>query len=293
MLEAAVEAGITHFDVAPSYGYGQAEACLGEVCRRHAGKLTVTSKYGIPGSKNQSLISLARGIAGPIIRRVPGLKQGMAGLAMNVVRREEQPAFNANAARTALERSLAALKTDHIDLWLLHEVSAGDLQDDELLFFLRSSVNQGKIGTFGVGSGRAKIPALLSEKPAYCPVTQYEWSVLDPATVPGKSFRIHHRALTEDFRTLYTSLLADPSRQERWSEATGHDLANAESLAKLMLKASLVANPESIILFSSKKPGHIRTNVEVAGDPSLEVPALRLHELVQRERSGLTLKAVS
>ena len=293
MLEAAVEAGITHFDVAPSYGYGQAEACLGEVCRRHPGKLTVTTKYGIPGAKNQSLIGLARGIVGPLIRKVPGLRKRIAGVAGNVVRREAQPAFNAEAARAGLEHSLTQLKIGRIDVWLLHEASAKDLQDDGLLNFLRLAVNQGKIGTFGVGSGRAKIPALLSERPAYCPVTQYEWSVLDPAITPGRAFRIHHRALTEDFRTLHTSLSADTNRRKRWSESTGHDLADAESLAKLMLKASLVANPESIILFSSKKPGHIRTNVEVAGDPSLEAPALRLHELVQQERNALALKAVS
>ena len=29
-LEAAFDVGIRHFDVAPMYGYGQAEGCLGE-----------------------------------------------------------------------------------------------------------------------------------------------------------------------------------------------------------------------------------------------------------------------
>ena len=48
-----------------------------------------------------------------------------------------------------------------------------------------------------------------------------------------------------------------------------------------MLKAALVEYPESVILFSSKSHTHIRHNVEVAGDESLEAPARRLYSLVQ------------
>ena len=35
LLEAAYDAGIRHFDVAPMYGYGEAESCLGEFRARH------------------------------------------------------------------------------------------------------------------------------------------------------------------------------------------------------------------------------------------------------------------
>ena len=52
-----------------------------------------------------------------------------------------------------------------------------------------------------------------------------------------------------------------------------------------MLKASLVMNPSSIILFSSKDPAHIQANVQVANDSTLESPARELYSLVQEERS--------
>ena len=52
LLEAAYDAGIRHFDVAPMYGYGEAESCLGEFLQRHPGQLTVTTKYGIAPPKN-------------------------------------------------------------------------------------------------------------------------------------------------------------------------------------------------------------------------------------------------
>jgi aryl-alcohol dehydrogenase-like predicted oxidoreductase len=35
MLASAFDAGIRHFDVAPMYGYGEAEVCLGEFLKHH------------------------------------------------------------------------------------------------------------------------------------------------------------------------------------------------------------------------------------------------------------------
>ena len=68
MLEAAFDAGIRHFDVAPMYGFGQAEGCLGEFLGRHRADVTVTTKYGIPPAKNQGLIGLARVLARRVYR---------------------------------------------------------------------------------------------------------------------------------------------------------------------------------------------------------------------------------
>ena len=287
MLQAAVDAGITHFDVAPAYGYGQAESCLGELLSRHPGKLTVTTKYGIPPPKGQSLIGAARGLVKPLIKHVPGLKQRLAGVADKVVRKSENATFTAAEAQASLETSLRELKVDRLDLWLLHEATAPDLNDESLLPLLEDSVAQGKIGAFGVGSEAGKVSALIVQRPAFCRTLQYEWSVLDETIPATSAFRIHHRALTDNFRALHAALAAQPELCRRWSEQTGHDLAQSEILANLMLKASLVANPDSIILFSSKSPAHIRANVAVAEDSTLEAPARMLHTLVRAERATL------
>jgi D-threo-aldose 1-dehydrogenase len=293
MLEAAVDAGITHFDTAPSYGYGQAESVLGELLARHPGKLTITTKYGIAPAKNPGFISLARNLVRPLLKTIPGLKKRLAGVASSVVRREPDPTFTVAEARASLERSLGELRTSRIDVWLLHEASASSLKDEALLRFMEDQLKQGTIGSFGIGSGFQKIPTLLAERPAFCPVLQYEWSVLDAAIPASASFRIHHRSLTENFRTLHAALIASPGTCQRWSDATGHDLAHSEFLANLMLKASLVANPESIILFSSKSKHHIANNVAVADNTGLVAPAQRLHELVRAEHETLLHPAVT
>ncbi len=80
-LEAAFDAGIRHFDVAPMYGFGEAESCLGEFLGRHRADVTVTTKYGIPPARNQGLIGVARSIARPLVKALPGLKRGLSRVA--------------------------------------------------------------------------------------------------------------------------------------------------------------------------------------------------------------------
>ena len=288
MLEAAFDAGIRHFDVAPMYGFGEAESCLGEFLRRHPGHATVTTKYGIPPEQSRPHLRLARAIARPILKAFPSLKNRVATVATAAAAQPEaKAAFTAGQARASLDRSLANLGADRIDVWLLHEVTAGELRDESLLRLLEDSVRAGTVGTFGVGSGHDKIPDLLAQRPAFCRTLQFEWSVLDSVPVTGNAFRIHHRSLTDNFRSLHAGLLADPERSCRWSQATGVDLSNRDNLANLMLKAALEQNPDSIILFSSKNPAHIQRNVAVASDHALTGPAATLYGLVQAERSAL------
>ena len=290
MLESAFDAGIRHFDVAPMYGFGEAESCLGEFLRRHPGQATVTTKYGIPPERSRPHIRLARSLARPILKAFPSLKSRVAGVAATATagaQPEARAAFTAEQAKKSLARSLASLGMNRIDVWLLHEVTAAELREESLLRLLEDSVRAGTIGTFGAGSGGDKIPELLAERPEFCRTLQFEWSVLDPVPSTGGAFRIHHRALTENFRGLQAKLLADPERSRRWSESTGLDLTKGETLANLMLKAALDQNPASVILFSSKNPAHIQRNVAVAAESTLTAPAAALYKLVQTERDSL------
>jgi aryl-alcohol dehydrogenase-like predicted oxidoreductase len=264
------------------YGYGEAESCLGELRSRY-NDITIATKYGIAPPKRGGVLRAARRVVGPVLQRVPALKRRLVRAAGAVVAPAEKSRFSADEARISLENSLRALHTDFIDVWLLHEAEATDLTDDALLNFLHEAVDQKKIGSFGVGSDSAKLPALLRERSAYCQVVQHDWSVLDLLEPQGPAFHVHHRALTDHLRALHNDLTADRQRCNRWSGITGRDLARREELAALMLKAALVLYPDTILLVSSKNPAHIRENVHVAEDASLEAPARRLYDLVQRE----------
>lgn len=296
MLESAYDAGIRHFDTAPSYGYGESETCVGEFLARHRADCTVTTKFGIPRPKNQPAIRLARVMIGPIVQRSPGFKRRLQSLLQRgpsiatdapVI---PNPIFTAAQARASIETSLRRLKTDRIDLLLLHEVKAIDLAadpaNDALLQLLESMVAAGTIGAFGSGSERSLIGGLMAQHPRYCSVLQYEWSALDDAIPETKAFRIHHRSLSTDFQALVARLRSEQELRNRLSDEVGEDLGDAEMLAKLMLKASLVKNPGSVVLFSSKRARHIQSNVAVEGDAQLEGPARRLCDCLRREKSS-------
>ena len=222
-----------------------------------------------------------------MINRLPDVKHRLARAANAATRNKERPSFTAAQAKDSLNRSLAALRTDHIDLWLLHEVQASDLQDEGLLQLLEAEVKNGTIGNFGIGSSADRIPALLAERPAYCRTLQYEWSVVEAPILSSEPFRIHHRTLTKNFLAFQAALSRNQTLCRRWSQSVNADLSSPENLARLMLKAALILNPASIILFSSKKPAHIQSNVSTAEDSTLEAAALQLHNIIREERDQL------
>jgi D-threo-aldose 1-dehydrogenase len=282
LLEAAYDAGVRHFDVAPLYGFGQAEGCVGEFLARHPGECTVATKYGIPPAKNPGLIGLARAVARPVLRVLPGVKQRLAGAAGKAFAGGERAKFTVEEARASIERSLRELRVGRIDLWLLHEVTADDLRfADELLRYLDDRVAAGVIGAFGVGSERTRVETLAMKRPQFCRVVQFEWSILDRPVSGIEGFRIQHRALTESFRRLHAWLVADRRRCAEWTRETGAELEDREVLAGLMLRAALNENAGGIVLFSSKNAAHMRRNVQVAEDSGLDAAAAALYRLAQ------------
>lgn len=283
ILECAYDAGIRHFDVARMYGSGDAERCLGDFARRHRNDITITSKFGIsPGPKNR-LRDAARTALRPIFRLAPFLKPNRRPIAHFSSPHKLQTSFTVKDAEESLLKSLRALQTDHIDLLLLHEATAADLNDDRLLRFLDNAVTSRKIGAFGVGSDRSNIEGLVTHRPQYCKVIQCQWSLLDEPPRYNHAFRIHHGAFTQSGRVFQAELAKDRERCRQWSETVGLDLSQPQTFAALTFKASLVFNPESIILFASKQPRHVLQNCLTASDPKFDAPARCLFELIYND----------
>ena len=67
-----------------------------------------------------------------------------------------------------------------------------------------------------MGGAASAVPRLLEERPDYCRVMQFDWSILDPRPdTPG--FSLHYGVLGRAFGWLRTALAADPALQRRWS----------------------------------------------------------------------------
>ena len=285
VLEWAFDAGIRHFDVAPMYGYGEAEACLGEFLARHAGECTVTTKYGIPPAPRSSLKSLARALARPVLKAVPALK-ARAQRAAAATGKAPPRHLSAADAEISLEASLRHLRVPRIDVFLLHDATPQEVQDASLLQFLQRAHIAGRIGSFGVGTDREHAAAIQQQSPAYGGVVQREWSVFD-AVESSSSFRIYHRSLGDNLRRLQAILNGSHDTMQRWSREADADLAAPGVLTRLMMRAALRANPSGIVLFSSKVQEHIQVNAALAEPSSTEdAQAVALHGAVQRHLSG-------
>lgn len=155
--------------------------------------------------------------------------------------------MTASAAKLSLERSLRLLRTDILDILLLHEATAESLTNDDLLEFLESAVKTGKIRSFGVGGHSRNVPALLETRPDYCRAIQCDLPWGAPGFPP-----------VEGSRTILFGALA------RIDRAASPDLKRA------VLRAAVLKLPESVILFSSRNPAHIATSVAALSDSSLD-----------------------
>jgi D-threo-aldose 1-dehydrogenase len=263
LLEAAFDAGIRHFDTAPSYGYGHAESVLGEVIYSKRDRVTIATKFGLQPPRNRRLLATARSILLPMLRRVPSVKSRLSRTTRGLVGRAH---FSAGELRKSIDASLAALRTDYIDILLLHEAVLADLSD-ELFGALEGTVKEGKIRAFGVGSERVAADEIYHGQQRFCPIMQFEWSVLsrEKLAYPG-SFLITHRSLSDSLVRLRAWLTANPQVVRSWSAELDLDVSKTSVLSSLMLAAARHANPGGITLFSSRSPQNISKNARFLVD---------------------------
>ena len=154
-LDRAFALGVRHFDLAPSYGFGQAEAFVGKQLANRRDQITITTKFGIqPNWKARVLQPLK-----PVVRRVkrwlptngvtiptnpaPAASPTATGPFLNRVE------MTGPALRLSLENSLRRLRTDYVDCLFLHEAPAGLDRWDELLEVADELRRAGKIKAFG------------------------------------------------------------------------------------------------------------------------------------------------
>jgi aryl-alcohol dehydrogenase-like predicted oxidoreductase len=278
LLEAAYEAGIRHFDVAPSYGHGQAERCLGRFLRGKS-DTTVATKYGILAPAQAGLLEMARKAVRPLAGRFPAIRRRAAQAAANL---KTKARFSAEEARGSLEHSLRELGVARVDLLLLHEATAEDLEGGDLLPLLQRLRDDGKIGAYGVGAERGKLESVWQRHRAYCPVVQYEWSILggEEESFAG-AYRIQHRAVAGALGALRAAMERDPEMCRRWSDAVDADLSQAENCAALLLNLALLRNPQGMVLFSSRDVAHIQRNAQAAGSTQWRLRAKQFDELLR------------
>jgi aryl-alcohol dehydrogenase-like predicted oxidoreductase len=169
LLRAALDAGFTHFDTAPYYGFGQAERDLGSFAK--VPELGITTKVGLypPGGAWQpTAAALARKAGG---RLVPALSLPIADFAVT-------------RARKSLDGSLKRLRRERVDLLLIHEPVAGLIDTDEWLRWLEQERAAGRVRDFGVAGQVDRIIETRAAKAELARVVQTSASSLQHPPFP-------------------------------------------------------------------------------------------------------------
>lgn len=269
VLKAAFDAGVRHFDTARYYGYGEAEGILGRFLKGHRSEVTITTKFGIKPPQRTTALSIGLRVGRRIVRFLPAARSLLQRGSRSLVK---SCAFSAREAQESLETSLCELGTDHVDFYLLHDYVVTDEFPDELLEFLENGVKSGKIRSFGIGTSFENVVLALERHPRLCSVLQFQNSVLirnADHLLCGNSdpLKITHGALGGSYRSILAFLNARTDVASDWAAQLGCRLLDPEMLSALMLNYAANANPNGLVLFSSRDPARVSRNVKAVLHP--------------------------
>ena len=241
----ALEGGVNHFDIARSYGYGEAEAFLGRYLGGQREQVVIASKFGIRATWKAGLMRPVK----PLVRAIKGRRSGncsnpapapVAPLEPRKDHFHERIPLTPEAMRVSLEKSLKALRTDYLDVFSIHEPT-GKLQNLEpLLEAAESLKKEGKIRAWGLAFD-------WSEVNTHTPVFD-KFDVLQFNNSPQAS---HYREALE-LRREASNIFFSPFRTRR-------NQSPSEVLKQLWADF-----PSSIVLCSMFSPEHIAANVKIA-----------------------------
>jgi D-threo-aldose 1-dehydrogenase len=279
LLHTAYDAGLRHFDVAPMYGLGRAERELGTFARPRRAELTIATKFGIRPTLATRSLAYAQGPVRRLFAARPGLRdQARAHAAAPSRRLYEHGEFHAAGARRSLERSLRALRTDYIDLFLLHDPLPGTVRSDEVAACLEEACAAGLIRSWGIAGDLEPTGEVARSFLGDVPVRQLRDDIFlrslqgrcRPAGAAFVTFGVMDQALP----CIVRHVSADESRRLRWKRTVGADCGDPDAVASFLLRVALRDNSSGVVLFGSTHPSRIRsaanTVSQVPEDPALD-----------------------
>jgi D-threo-aldose 1-dehydrogenase len=286
LLEVALNSGIRYFDTARMYGLGSSERLLGEVARRNRNQMIIASKVGIlPADR-----SIATRLTSRMVRL---LQQAFPRSERRLTRPRSAQirfhAFSTNELRKSVETSLKQLKTDYLDILLLHECSSDEAANPAVIEFLIELQKSGKIRAFGTATGIGETIKILQTNRVVTSVVQIPSTIMDmnlDRLLPDVDrLTIVHSSL-QRIGALMSLLSSNPALEDQWTKRLQIDPRNGQAIGHLLLAHALHTNRGGIVLFSSTKPVNIQSNAKIATTPIFELAQLHaLSSLVADARS--------
>lgn len=240
-IHAALDAGVTHFDLARSYGYGQAESFVGGLLKEERSRLQIATKFGIRANWKSRLFRPLKPLYRTLKKSKPKPPISTAEPAASATDKNRLPdlfhsrlTINAANMEQSLNQSLRALRTDYVDYFMVHEPIEQIADIDALARGVQRLKESGKVRAFGVASLRWDDPLC----------GDYE-GVFD--------FRQFARPAAEDIGRLVEQRCAEPNIMFA-VHRNRDDSTSVSDLAKRL--------PRTVFLYSMFTPEHIVANAK-------------------------------
>jgi aryl-alcohol dehydrogenase-like predicted oxidoreductase len=265
----AWDSGITLFDTARSYGFGEAERVLGEFLQGKRYRAIVATKYGIAPQRQ----SAAKRIAVEVARaafKVPGVRGLVRGKGTGA---RTFGQFSAEGLRASVETSLRELRTDYIDVLFLHEASEAVLQSAGLMLAIEGLVGAGKVLRVGLYAGTDVIDSTIENVPTTIGAAQFGADPFSPL-VAGFAARNQREILlvgnhpfgSEDRMGRFAATLYASSRDETVPTELREKLKDGgdQMILDALLGLGLQASGLHTMVFSMMRRDHLEANVRAA-----------------------------
>jgi aryl-alcohol dehydrogenase-like predicted oxidoreductase len=156
----AAALGVNFYDTAPFYGQGESERILGAVVCNRRHEFIVATKVGLYPSLLLRTAAVLKPMVRSALKAIPGARrQFLQQSVQGFMRSNNTVSFDAASIAKSVDSSLRRLRTDYIDLLLLHVTPPAGQIDTALEVMLRLK-QQGKIRHFGASSHGAEETAL-------------------------------------------------------------------------------------------------------------------------------------
>lgn len=254
-VHAALDAGVTFFDTADTYGLGQSEKTLAKGLGSHRQEVVIESKFGVRVGGGQTVY-------------------------------DNSPAY----IRQALEASLQRLCTDYIDVYLIH-YRDGKTPIGDVVATLEALKAEGKIRYYGLsnihGDGlqellpyRGSFACCQDEFSLACrrneadlrtvqrelDVTPMTWGSLGQGILTGKYTRENVCFGADDRRSreIYVNFHGEKLEQNLRIVDVLRTIAAAhgKSVPACAIRYILDAIPDSVVLAGVKRPAQLASNLE-------------------------------
>jgi aryl-alcohol dehydrogenase-like predicted oxidoreductase len=247
-LEEAVAEGINFFDTAAVYGQGDSERMLGRLCRGRRDKLVLCTKAGLHIGPLQQIVRMAKPFLRPVLTHLSGTRRQVTAQRVQA----QQQCFDASYLEKQFHGSLRRLRTDYVDVFLLHSPSSIVIENESVWVFLQRVVESGRARYVGVSCAESTDIDLWLQEPLIA-VFQVQASLWNPEALAGPVPRAHSNGVGIILREVLHHAVDDGRAKGR----PGVDRSVLEVAIRYLVERS---QPELILIGMSCRE-HLRSNL--------------------------------